>query len=194
MSAKNIEELISQQTLPEITQSELVAQSRLFKIEQIDLTFSNGEKRIYERMKGSGRGAVMVVPVVNEHEFILVSEYAAGTHSYELGFPKGLIDPGESPEQAANRELQEEIGFGAKRFVKLKTLTTAPSYFSAQMHIYLAFDLYESVLPGDEPEPIQLMNWSWSKASELITRADFSEARSVTALFMAQEYLNKRST
>ena len=189
MSVKNIDELISEQTLPEINQSELVAQSRLFKIEQIDLTFSNGENRLYERMKGSGRGAVMVVPVVNNDEFILVSEYAAGTHIYELGFPKGLIDPGESPEHAANRELQEEIGLAAKRFVKLKTLTTAPSYFNAQMHIYLAFDLYPSQLPGDEPEPIQMMHWPWSKADELIKRSDFSEARSVTALFMAKQFL-----
>ena len=86
----------------------------LFKIEQLDLEFSNGETRVFERMAGSGRGAVMVVPFINDDEFLLVREYAAGTHTYELGFPKGLIDPGESPEVAANRELKEEIGFGTE--------------------------------------------------------------------------------
>ena len=190
MSAKRIDEITAKQRLPHIDNAQLVAQSKLFKIEQLDLTFSNGEQRLYERMKGSGRGAVMVVPVLNDDEFIIVSEYAAGTHSYELGFPKGLIDPGETPEQAANRELQEEIGYAAKRFVKLKTLSTAPSYFSAHMHLYLAFDLTPSKLPGDEPEPIQMLTWSWSDAGELLQRDDFCEARSVTALFMAQQYLS----
>jgi len=190
MSGKTFQDKIQPPSLPTVNQTEMVAQSRLFKIEQVDLTFSNGEHRLYERMMGSGRGAVMVVPIVNPDEFILVNEYAAGTHSYELGFPKGLIDPGETPEQAANRELQEEIGLAAKRFVKLKTLSTAPSYFNAKMHVFLAFDLYESQLPGDEPEPLQVVRWSWSESEALLARSDFSEARSVTALFMAQHYLS----
>jgi ADP-ribose diphosphatase len=67
--------------LPVIHNSELVAKSRLFKIEQLELEFSNGEQRTYERMKSSGRGAVMIIPIVNEQEFLLVSEYCAGTHS-----------------------------------------------------------------------------------------------------------------
>ncbi len=179
--------------LPTIDSQQIVAESRLFKVEQLDLTFSNGETRQYERMKGSGRGAVMVVPIVNAEEFLLVSEYAAGTHSYEVGFPKGLIDPGETPEQAANRELQEEIGFGAKRFVKLKTLSTAPSYFSAKMHVFLAFDLYPASLEGDEPEPLTVVKCNWQDKAALIASEDFSEARSVTALLLAERYLQENS-
>lgn len=177
--------------LPVIHDSQVIAQSRFFKIEQIELEFSNGEERSYERMKGSGRGAVMVIPIVNNDEFYLVSEYGAGTHSYHLGFPKGLIDEGETPEQAANRELKEEIGFGARNLIKLKTLTAAPSYFDSKMHIFLATDLYPEKLEGDEPEPLEVVAWSWQKVSELLAREDFSEARSVSALFMAQQMLNK---
>lgn len=54
----------------------------------------------------------MIVPIVDDH-LILIREYAVGTESYELGFSKGLIDPGESVFEAANRELKEEVGFGA---------------------------------------------------------------------------------
>lgn len=177
------------QQLPVIQNAELVAQSRLFKIEQLELEFSNGEQRTYERMKSSGRGAVMVVPIVSQDEFLLVCEYCAGTHSYELGFPKGLIDPGESPKQAANRELKEEIGFGAKRLVKLKTLSMAPSYFNSIMHIYIALDLYPESLVGDEPEPLEVVNWQWNNLEQLIDREDFTEARSVSALYLAKEKL-----
>lgn len=78
----------------------------------MDLEFSNGVRRVYERMRPSTREAVMIVPIVDDH-LILIREYAVGTESYELGFSKGLIDPGESVFEAANRELKEEVGFGA---------------------------------------------------------------------------------
>lgn len=76
---------------PTILKVETVAQSRLFKVESVDLEFSNGVRRVYERMRPSTREAVMIVPIVDDH-LILIREYAVGTESYELGFSKGLID------------------------------------------------------------------------------------------------------
>lgn len=174
---------------PEIVKAQIVAQSRLFKIEQLELLFSNGVQRTYERMPGSGRGAVMIIACPDDEHFYLVREYCAGTHDYQLGFPKGLIDPGEDVITAANRELQEEIGFGAHRFVQLKSLALAPGYFNATMHIVLAFDLYEQSLEGDEPEPLELVHWPRAELNSLLQQADFTEARSVAALMLAQHYL-----
>ncbi len=173
---------------PEILHTEVVAKSRLFQIEQVHLKFSNQVERQYERMKGNNRGAVMVVPVHGDH-LLLGREYAAGTHSYELGFPKGLIDPGEMPIEAANRELQEEIGFAANKLTHLMELSLAPGYFASKMQIFVAEDLYESRLQGDEPEPIELVRWPLSQWFELLSEQDFSESRSVSALFLAQKHL-----
>ena len=175
---------------PEILHQEIVAKSRLFQIEQLHLKFSNGVERQYERMKGGGRGAVMIVPIYDGH-LLLAKEYAAGTHNYELGFPKGLIDPGEEPIDAANRELQEEIGFASRKLTHLKELTLAPSYFSSKMHIFVAEQLYLSKLEGDEPEPIEVIKWPLSDWEVLLEHADFSESRSVSALFLTQQFLNK---
>jgi ADP-ribose diphosphatase len=140
-------------------------------------------------MRGSGRGAVMIIACPDAEHFYLVREYCAGTHDYQLGFPKGLIDPGEDIITAANRELKEEIGFGAGRFVQLKSLALAPGYFNATMHIVLAFDLYQQRLEGDEPEPLELVRWSRQHSVALLQQADFTEARSVAALLLAQQYL-----
>ncbi|AQS40507.1 NUDIX family protein [Shewanella psychrophila] len=174
---------------PEILGSEIVAQSRLFKIEQVNLKFSNQVERQYERMKGNNRGAVMVVPVLNGETLLLGREYAAGTHTYELGFPKGLIDPGEEAHEAANRELQEEIGFGARKLTHLMELSLAPGYFASKMQVFIAEELYESVLEGDEPEPIEMVPWPLDNWQSLLEQEDFSESRSVSALFLAQKYL-----
>ncbi|MGF1693380.1 ADP compounds hydrolase NudE [Photobacterium kagoshimensis] len=174
---------------PQILSTEVVAQSRLFKIESLDLRFSNGVERTYERMKPSGRHAVLVVPVTAEGDLLLVREYAAGTDRYELGFPKGLVDPGESAAEAANRELKEEIGFGAHTLTPLKEVVLAPSYFSSKMTLFLAQGLYPEQLEGDEPEPLELVRWPVNQGEELISHLDFAEARSITALFLALKQL-----
>lgn len=181
--------MILKNKLPQIIKSKIVAKSKLFEIEAIDLKFSNGVERTYERMITQQNHAVMIVPVTKENDFLLIREYAAGTECYELGFPKGLIDLGETQLEAANRELKEEIGFGANKLIHLKDVMLAPSYFSSKMSLLLAQDLYPETLLGDEPEPLELIRWPVSQAEELLMHVDFSEARCITALFLALKQL-----
>jgi ADP-ribose diphosphatase len=178
-------------TLPEITHRKQVAKSRLFAIEQIDLTFSNGEKREYERMQGYGRGAVLIVPMLDHETLLLVREYCAGTHTYELGFPKGLIDEGESAEHAANRELKEEVGYGAEKLTYVHRVAMAPAFFAASMEIFLAENLYAEKLPGDEPEELEIVSWKISDYQSLLAQPDFNEARSIAALMLVKDLNNQ---
>jgi ADP-ribose diphosphatase len=173
--------------LPLIRDRRQVAKSNLFAIEQIDLTFSNGVERVYERMEGSGRGAVMIVPLIDNDTILLVKEYCAGTHSYELGFPKGLIDPGEQAIEAANRELKEEVGFGAEQLELLHTVAMAPAFFSGTMEIFVAQQLYPEKLVGDEPEPLDVIQWKLSEYAALLAHPDFNEARSIAALMLIRD-------
>jgi len=181
-------------TLPQIHQREIVAKSGLFRVERIDLEFSNGATRQFERMAGSGSGAVMIVPFIDSETLLLIREYAAGTHSYQLGFPKGLIDPCESALEAGNRELKEEAGYGANVLKEVHTVSMAPTFFDAKMNILLAQDLYECRLEGDEPEPLEVIPWSIHELDALLARDDFIEARCIAALFLVQKYLAKNSS
>lgn len=175
--------------LPKINASKQVAKSRLFAVEQVDLTFSNGEQREYERIPGSGNGAVMIVPMLDADTMLLVREYCAGTHSYELGFPKGLIDPGEEAVTAANRELKEEIGYGASSLTIIHKLATAPAFFDAQMTIFLGESLYQEKLEGDEPEELEVVPWRLADYQQLLQENDFNEARSIAALLLVKDHL-----
>ncbi|SEL57082.1 ADP-ribose diphosphatase [Colwellia chukchiensis] len=181
--------MTSKKLLPQITARKQVAKSRLFAIEQIDLTFSNGVRREYERMSGTGRGAVMIVPMLDRETMLLVREYCAGTHSYELGFPKGLIDAGESAAEAANRELKEEVGYGANRLTLVHSVAMAPAFFDAKMAIFLAEDLYDEKLLGDEPEALEIVPWRVADYQQLLQQHDFNEARSLVALLMVKDHL-----
>lgn len=163
-----------------------------YRMERLDLEFSNGERRKYERLHGRGHGAVAVVPMLDAETVLLVREYAAGMHRYELGLVKGRIDAGETTLQAANRELMEEAGYGARDLLVLRSLTLAPVYMSHATDLVLARDLYPQRLPGDEPEELELVPWKLDDIGELILREEFSEGRSIAALFIAREWLRQQ--
>ena len=168
---------------PQILQLTKLAQTKVFAVEGVHLRFSNGEERHFERLQ-LHHGAVLVIPQPEPGMVWLAREYATGVDQYEIGFPKGVIDAGETPIQAAQRELQEELGYGAKQFKHLKTVTLAPGYMGHLTHIILATDLYPSKLPGDEPEPIEIVPWRMDDLDALLARDDFNDARSIAAMLL----------
>lgn len=175
---------------PEILKLTKLAQTKVFSVEGVHLRFSNGEERDFERLQ-LHHGAVLVIPQPEPGIVWLAREYAAGIDHYEVGFPKGLIDQGEDMLTAANRELQEELGFGAKQLKFLKTVTLAPGYMGHLTHIILATDLYASKLPGDEPEPIEIVPWRIDDIEALLARDDFTDARSIAAMLMMERINNE---
>jgi ADP-ribose diphosphatase len=172
---------------PQIIGSETIASTRIFRIEKVQLKFSNGTQASYERLKSNPRGAVLVIPMLDRETVLLIREYAAGVHRYELALPKGRIEADEDLFGAANRELMEEVGYGARRLRRIASLTVAPGYLSHVTHLILAEDLYENRLPGDEPEEIEVVPWRLGDLSSLLAREDCTEARSIAALFMARD-------
>ena len=178
---------------PIILNRTTIASSRLFRIESLDIEFSNGQQRNYERLaRGNpGRGAVLVVPLLGKDTVLLIREYSAGVHRYELSLPKGRTDEGETFLEAANRELKEEVGYGAKNLHHLTSFSLAPSYLEHTTEIILATDLYPEKLEGDEPEELEVVPWLLADINSLLATGECTEARSIAALFMTVEYLRK---
>lgn len=176
--------------VPEIKAVRQVARTRFFRIEEIDLRFGNGVERTYERLPGVGTPAVMVVAMNAARELLLIREYCAGFHELQLTLVKGAAEGAESLEEAANRELMEEAGYGARQIRFLKRLNLAPGHMGFTINVLLATDLYPARLPADEPEPPELVTWPLDRLDELIHGDEFQEARAIAALCLARPYLN----
>jgi ADP-ribose diphosphatase len=177
--------------LPKIHGRRELDPGRLFTIEQLDLEFSNGERRSFERLRSRGLGAVIVVPMRDDDTVLLVREYAAGLHHYELGLVKGRLEAGESIIEAAQRELQEEAGYAAHELIELTGLSLSPGYMTHVTHVVLARDLYPSRLPGDEPEELEVVPWPMDDLLGLTRREDCTEGRSIAALYIARDFLRE---
>lgn len=174
---------------PEILARQPVCASKLFTIEQQELQFSNGTLRQYEQIQTKTGQAVAIVALQDADTILLVREYAGGMEDYIVSLPKGNIDPGEDILPAANRELQEEIGFAAGRLTPIKTMGLSPGSLNVKMHIVLAEDLYPSQLEGDEPEPLDVVTCQLSQLDTFLQRADCIDACTIaTLLWMKMFY------
>lgn len=99
--------------LPHILSLSTVAKSRLFEIQAVDLKFSNGIDRTYERFRPFNRDSVMVIAIDGEN-LLLVREYAVGTEQYELGFVKVEWIGEKRPNKAQIANYRKKLALGQK--------------------------------------------------------------------------------
>ena len=180
-------------TLPQLLGKQVIAKTKVFTVEELHLKFENNVEVHYERIFSPSEDAVLIVPHLDNNTIILIREYCAGVLRYEIAFPKGRVEKGESIIASANREIMEEIGYGANCLEHVKSLSVSPGYLSHQTHVVYATDLYQQRLEGDEPEPIEVLYWKLDKLDDLLMHDEFTEARSIAAIYLLKERLNKNS-
>lgn len=171
---------------PTLLSKRIIAKTRIFTIEETNMRFSNNTEQTFETIEGRSPGAVMIIPMLDRDTFLLIREYAPASNSYVIGFSKGAMDHGEEPLESANRELMEEVGYGAKELIHLGQWSLSPSYFNAMMHIVLAKDLYPQKMEGDEPEPIEVIPWRLTDIDTLLAHPEFHESRSIAGVLLIE--------
>lgn len=175
--------------IPQILKRQWLSRTRLFHVEELDLRFGNGAERTYERLNPGVHRAVMIVAMLDKETVLCVREYGAGIGDYYLSLPKGAIHENETLFETANRELKEEAGYGARNFTFIKELFLSPSYMGNHISVVLAEDLYRQSLPGDEPEPLQVVPHKIADLTTLFARQEFCEAYAIAALCLVREHL-----
>jgi len=132
--------------------------------------------------------------VIAEHEgrFLMVRQWRHSSEYLSMEFPGGVVDSGESPADAAARELSEETGFKAGRLIHLGSCYPNPALFKNRFHVFLAEELTptgEQKLDDDE-----LLTWQNIPTDEVISsygRGEYNHALMGTALFF---YMRHKST
>jgi len=130
------------------------------------------------------RGSVAALPVFDDSRVVLVRQYryAVDAHVWEL--PAGRRDPGESPEDGARRELEEEVGLHAARLEPLLTFWTTPGFCDEVMHLFRATGL-EPVPPRPEAdENIEHATFTLDQAMAMIGRGEIREGKTLVALLL----------
>ncbi|MCA9882507.1 MAG: NUDIX domain-containing protein [Anaerolineae bacterium] len=127
---------------------------------------------------------VMCVPITDQGHVIFITEPDAMKGDPVLFLPAGGIMDGESPIEAINRELQEEIGMKANYILPLGVIKPWSKYLNASIYLFLARDLMPSKLVGDEII-LGEKHIPFTQFQELISSGELSDANVISALFLA---------
>jgi len=132
-------------------------------------------------------GAAAVVPFLDEDRVLMIRQYRYATGGELLEIPAGKLDPGETPEACAARELREETGYRAGRLEKLGAIWTSPGFTDEVIHLFSAYDLEASEQQLEPDEIIELVPMGLREVLEAIRRSAIFDGKSATALLLAAD-------
>jgi len=130
------------------------------------------------------RGSVAALPVFDDSRIVLVRQYRYAVNAIVWELPAGRRDSGESPEQAAQREMEEEVGLHAARLEPLLTFWTTPGFCDEVMYLFRATGL-EPVPPRPEAdERIEHATFTLDRAMAMVKRGEIREGKTLVALLL----------
>lgn len=127
-------------------------------------------------------GAVAIVALDEEQRVLLVRQYRVGAAQSLLEIPAGTLEPGEDPALCATRELQEEASYKPGRLEALGGFYVAPGYTTEYIHLFLAQDLTEASLDGDDDEFITVERLPFAQALAQIDSGDIIDGKTISGL------------
>jgi ADP-ribose pyrophosphatase len=132
-----------------------------------------------------GKDFVVIVAVTRENRLLLVRQYRPAVAEVTLELPAGHIDPGETPEQAARRELLEETGHEADNFKLLANLSPSVARFTSRMYCFFAADARPAIGATPQGEEGVSLVFYDRGVRALMDEKDFYSAPSCAALYLA---------
>ena len=128
---------------------------------------------------------VVILPVDRNGKILLVRQFRHAVSKEMLELPAGSIDPGETPEEAAIRELREETGYKAGKLEKLGGFYAAPGYCTEYLHFFRATQLQKSPLKAEDTDEIEVVPTSPADVPGLIASGRVCDAKTIAGFLIA---------
>ena len=172
----------SQTEAPKILGSKEVFHGRVFKV-TVDSVLE-GEKT-YQREVVRHPGSAAILPVFEDGMVALVRQYRHPAVRYLLEVCAGTLNERERPEEAAARELEEELGLVAGKMEKLSEFFVSPGFCEEKMWLFLATDLSQTAQNLEDDEAVEVVRLPLSRALEMISAGEIEDAKTIIGLMLA---------
>jgi ADP-ribose pyrophosphatase len=168
----------------ELIASKPIYEGRIIKVRVDSVSLPDGRETSREVVEHAA--AVAIVPIDDEGNTLLVRQYRHPAGQALLEVPAGMVEDGESPDETAQRELQEETGFASRNLRPLGGFWSTPGFCTEFMYAYLAKNLVPSTLANDHDEFIDVERIPMERIPQLIRLGEIQDAKSIAALLMAR--------
>jgi ADP-ribose pyrophosphatase len=162
----------------------VVFKGRVFSVEVGRRRFPNGEEHDVAIVRHNP--SVVIIPIRDDGQVILIKQYRASVDRELWEVPAGRVDTGESPEEAAVRECEEEIGLVPRRLERIRGLFPAPGFCDEELIFFRVSDLVppspDSTRKPDEDEDIQVQPYPIAAAKAMVTSGQIVDLKTAYAL------------
>lgn len=175
-----------------LVSTERLHSGRIVNLDLDTVRFPDGSTGRLEMLRHPGASAV--VPFLDDirasdPRVLLIRQFRHAADRFIWEVPAGRLDPGESPERCAERELEEETGKRAGRLERLTTIFTTPGFTDEQIHLFAAHDLAEGRARREADEFVELHPRRWSDVLELIRSGEIADGKTLISLLFVHAFL-----
>jgi ADP-ribose pyrophosphatase len=161
---------------------ETVHEGSLFKVQVLSWTDERGQPIRREVVRHPG--AVVIVPVLDADNVVMIRNYRVAVDDRLWEFPAGKLERDEEPERAALRELEEETGYRAASLRKLGEFYTSPGFADELMHAFVAEGLSLTSQRLEAGEDIKVEVIARDQALRMVHDGRLRDGKSIAALLM----------
>jgi ADP-ribose pyrophosphatase len=178
-----------------LVSSRRIYNGRVVNLDIDTVRFPNGSTGELEMIRHSGAAAVVPFlddPRSSDPEIVLLRQFRHAADGYVWEVPAGRLDPGETPEAGARRELQEEAGLLARELHLLTTIYTTPGFTDERIHLFYGVGLLSGEHRREPDEFMEVHRLRWSAVLDLIGRREVQDGKTLTSLLFVQAFLRKQ--
>jgi ADP-ribose pyrophosphatase len=159
-----------------------IYRNRRLSVETKEITYPDGRRS--DGVLVHPGDAVIILPGCGDSSWLLIRQYRFAIDSYILEAPAGTMEPGESPEETARRELIEETGFEPGTLIGRGFIYTTPGFTDEKIHLFEAGDLTPSDrYSQDEDEYIELVRVSGPDLVAMCRDGRITDAKTISVIF-----------
>jgi len=137
-------------------------------------------------------GASAIVPIFDDGRTLLIRQFRYPPRRTFLEVPAGKLDtPGEDPEDVAKRELEEETGWRARRFVSIGSAYPCIGYSNEIIHVFAAYGLERGEQSLAKGEFVEVVEMDLEEAVRRARSGELKDMKSITALVYAAAHVNE---
>ena len=168
-----------------------IHRGRVFELVSENITLENGVTTDMEFVHHPGAAAI--VPLLDRNRVILIKQYRHSLREHIWEIPAGTRDPDETMLTCAKRELIEETGYSAGKWVELTELTPVPGYSDERISLFLATNMKAAQQNLDEDEMLNVHPVNFEEALSMIQRGEIRDGKTISGLYLAHSRLQNEN-
>lgn len=129
-------------------------------------------------------GAVAIIPLLEDDRVCLIRNDRLAVGKTLIELPAGTLEPAESPQTTAERELREETGYSAAHWHELSGFYMSPGILNERMHLFVARELTAGQPAREQGEEIDNLVVTWDEALAMALRGEIEDAKSLAGLLL----------